>query len=75
MKALVTGGGGFLGRVIVEKLLARGDHVRVLGRSKYPFLDELGVDTVNADIRDSQAVLDACKGMDAVDLAISPSRP
>jgi len=66
MKALVTGGGGFLGRVIVEKLLARGDNVRVLGRRSYPYLEELGVETIPADIRHSQDVLGACKGIDAV---------
>ena len=32
MKALVTGAGGFLGRYIVEQLVARGDHVRGLAR-------------------------------------------
>ena len=66
MKALVTGGGGFLGRVIVEKLLERGDSVRVLGRNKYPDLEELGAETVIADIRNPQAVMPVYKGLDAV---------
>ncbi|MBI2364804.1 MAG: NAD-dependent epimerase/dehydratase family protein, partial [Deltaproteobacteria bacterium] len=35
MKALVTGGGGFLGRYIVEKLIGRGDSVRILARNRY----------------------------------------
>ena len=42
MKALVTGGGGFLGRYIVMKLLARGDNVRVLGRRPCPDLEKIG---------------------------------
>ena len=32
MKVLVTGGTGFLGKAIVERLVARGDQVRVLAR-------------------------------------------
>ena len=66
MKTLVTGGGGFLGRVIVEKLLARGDSVRVLGRRKYPDLEKSGVETLTADIENFEAVLSACEGVDAV---------
>ena len=43
MHALVTGAGGFLGRYIVEQLVARGDRVRTLSRGKYAELDRLGV--------------------------------
>ena len=64
VKALVTGGGGFLGRYIVEKLLARGDSVRVLGRGIYPELEKLGAETVRADLRDANAVNRACEKMD-----------
>ena len=66
MKALVTGGGGFLGRHIVTRLLARGDTVRVLGRRRYPDLEKMGMETVCADIQDRAAVERACLGMDAV---------
>ncbi len=66
MKALVTGGGGFLGRWIVRKLLARGDAVRVLGRREYPDLAAQGVETVQADVSDADAVAAACAGVDAV---------
>ncbi len=66
MKALVTGGGGFLGRHIVAKLLARGDQVRVLGRRGYPDLEKMGAEVVRADIQDVAAVERACRGMDAV---------
>ena len=44
--ALVTGGGGFLGRAIVEQLLARGDRVRSFARSQYPDLAAFGVDVI-----------------------------
>lgn len=66
MHALVTGGGGFLGRYIVEQLLARGDHVRGFGRADYPELASLGVEVVRGDIRDSTAVSDACRDIDCV---------
>jgi len=66
MKALVTGGGGFLGRHIVTKLLARGDAVRVLGRQQYPDLAAMGAEVQCADIQDAAAVARACLGMDAV---------
>src|SRR3989454_10691994 len=66
MKALVTGGGGFLGRSIVMKLLAGGDTVRVLGRRPYPDLAALGVETVRGDLQDAAAVQSACLGMDTV---------
>ena len=63
---LVTGGGGFLGRVIVEQLLARGDRVRSFGRGTYPQLEALGVEVVRGDLRDAQTVADACQGIDCV---------
>lgn len=66
MKSLVTGGGGFLGRYIVEKLIARGDFVRVLGRNRYPALEQLGVEAVQADLRNSSAVTRACEKIDVV---------
>ncbi len=66
MNALVTGGGGFLGRWIVAKLLDRGDAVAVLGRRAYPDLADRSVDCLQADLRDRDAVLAACEGRDAV---------
>jgi nucleoside-diphosphate-sugar epimerase len=60
----VTGGGGFLGRAIVELLLARGDRVRILARGRYADLEALGAEAVQADIQDAQAVASACRGMD-----------
>ena len=66
MKALVTGGGGFLGSAIVRMLVERGDVVRILARGEYPELEDLGVETMRGDIRDARAVQDACSGQDLV---------
>jgi nucleoside-diphosphate-sugar epimerase len=66
MKALVTGGGGFLGGHIAHMLSVRGDDVTVLGRSKYPKLESAGIRTIQADVRDAQAVADSCRGYDIV---------
>jgi 2-alkyl-3-oxoalkanoate reductase len=62
MKALVTGGGGFLGKAIVSQLLARGDEVRSFSRGDYPDLRKLGVDVVQGDISDARAVASASEG-------------
>lgn len=66
MKALVTGGGGFLGSNLVRALRARGDTVRALARGDYPELRALGAETVRADITDAAATAKACEGMDVV---------
>ncbi len=65
-RALVTGGGGFLGRYIVEQLLARGERVRVFTRGDYPELTALGVELIRGDLRDHDAVIAACHGVDVV---------
>ena len=66
MKALVTGGGGFLGGAVVRLLRARGDSVRSLTRSAYPWLDELGVEQTLGDLADLAAVEKAVAGCDVV---------
>jgi 2-alkyl-3-oxoalkanoate reductase len=66
MHALVTGAGGFLGQYITRQLVARGDKVRALSRGNYPFLTELGVESVQGDIQDASAVERACQSVDAV---------
>jgi nucleoside-diphosphate-sugar epimerase len=66
MKALVTGGGGFIGRYIVEKLAARGFDVASLSRGDHPELDLLGVKTARADVCEREKVITAIAGMDVV---------
>ncbi len=66
MKALVTGGGGFLGRYIVEQLIDRGDTVTVFARGDYAELRQIGARLIRGDLQDPQAVQSACAGIDTV---------
>jgi nucleoside-diphosphate-sugar epimerase len=66
MKALVTGGGGFLGGAVVRLLRQRGREVRSFTRSAYPWLDEFGVEQVYGDLADPAAVERAVTGVDVV---------
>ena len=66
MRALVTGGGGFLGGAVVLQLRERGDHVRSFSRQSYPALDALGVEQARGDLSDPAAVRDAAAGCDIV---------
>ncbi len=66
MKALVTGGGGFLARYMVEKLRDKDWEVRSISRSKYPELEAIDVECVQGDIRNPDDVDKACEGCDIV---------
>lgn len=66
MRALITGGGGFLGHGLAMMLHERGDSVRVLGRREYPQLAQLGIECLQGDICDLDACLRACAGVETV---------
>lgn len=66
MKVLITGGSGFVGGHLVDRLLARGYSVRSLGRSPQPKLAECRVEVVSGDLCDAEVVDAACDGVDAV---------
>ncbi|MBE0501917.1 MAG: NAD-dependent epimerase/dehydratase family protein [Desulfuromonadales bacterium] len=66
MKALVTGGGGFLGKAIVKLLIGRGDTVRSFSRSEHPALTRLGVEQCRGELSDADAVSRAARGCDIV---------
>ncbi len=66
MKALVTGGGGFLGKALVRRLLQDGHDVRSFARGDYPELQEMGAESQRGDLADAQAVTRACTGCDIV---------
>jgi len=63
---LVTGGGGFLGKAIVKRLVEAGENVRSFSRSFYPELKSMGVDQIQGDIGDNAAVIKACNGIQTV---------
>lgn len=64
--ALVTGGTGFLGRRLVERLLAAGRRVTVLARKPAPELEARGVRCVSGSLDDAAAVQSACTGVETV---------
>ena len=66
MKALVTGGGGFIGKAILRGLITRGVKVRSFSRGDYPNLRALGVETACGDLGDAAAVLEAVEGCQVV---------
>jgi len=69
---LVTGGAGYVGAVLVPKLLARGHRVTVFDLFLYgddvlaPFAGARNLRQIHGDIRDQHAVREALGGCDAV---------
>lgn len=66
MKALVTGGGGFLGKAIAKMLRDRGDDVRSLSRNRYSELDRFGIEQHCGDLADADAVNRAAASCEVV---------
>lgn len=64
--ALVTGGGGFVGKSIVKKLVDLGVETRVIGRNHYPEIDAIGGKCIVGNICDKALMLRATKGVDTV---------
>ncbi len=63
---LVTGGGGFLGKAIVRRLIEQGLPVRSFSRGFYPQLERWGVRQFAGDLADFHAVSHACEGVETV---------
>jgi len=65
-KALVTGGGGFVGKAVVKRLLDLGVETTVLGRHRYHEIESLGGRCIVGNISDSKRVSEAAEGAEAV---------
>ena len=63
MKVIVTGGGGFLGRALIEELRARDAPLTSISRKSYPELEALGVRTIQADLAHPGAWQEAFAGV------------
>lgn len=61
---LVTGGAGYFGSILTERVLERGDRVRVLDQNATEARD--GVESVVGDVCDLDSVRAACDGVDVV---------
>jgi nucleoside-diphosphate-sugar epimerase len=69
MNVLITGGMGYLGSVIIGKLLEKGIDVKVLDSLIYgSFVDhkKTGIELVNGDIRDHKLLQETTTDVDAV---------
>ncbi len=62
MRVLVTGGTGFVGSHLIERLIARGDQVRALVRagSRRDFVEAFGAEVATGDLDDVASLASAC---------------
>jgi UDP-glucose 4-epimerase len=66
MRVLVTGGGGFIGSHVVDRLIARGDTPRIFDLSASPYHSPLEVETFTGSITDPANLDLAMRDCDAV---------
>lgn len=72
MKVLVTGGAGYIGSVLVRKLLEKGNKIVVLdnllfgGESLIAILPNPNLNFIKGDIRDKKSIKHAIKGVEGI---------
>ena len=68
-RVLITGATGFIGGHLVDRFLAKGDHVRALVRPGNQFgkeLDRKGVEVIRGDVQEYKHVVRVMSGIDTV---------
>ncbi|RAO76977.1 NAD-dependent epimerase/dehydratase family protein [Dyella jiangningensis] len=79
MKAVIFGGGGFIGSSIVDRLLADGHELRIFERPRVEpyrsFLPSEKVEWLTGDLLSQHEVAEAVDGMDAVVHLVSSTLP
>lgn len=67
MRVFVTGGAGFIGEVVVRRLMARGDRVTAVVRDleRAEGLAAMGVDLRQGDLSRTASIVDAMRGTEA----------
>lgn len=66
MKVLVTGGGGFIGLVLVRRLVESGYEVSSFSRKNYTEHSKLGITSFRGDLSNPAEIEKACEGIDTV---------
>jgi UDP-glucose 4-epimerase len=66
LTVLVTGGSGFIGSHVVDRLLAAGHRPRIFDRDPSPYHDRAAVPLVRGELRDLPGLRRAMRGCDAV---------
>ncbi len=82
MRVLVTGGAGFIGSHVVDRLIAHGHQPRILDLAAAAYPEHEDVDTVIGDLLDFETLLEAARGCDVIahlaasaDVGIVAERP
>ena len=68
MRVLVTGGTGFVGSHLIERLIARGDRVHALVRagSRRDVVESFGAEVLTGDLDDAAALAAACEDCEVI---------
>jgi len=66
MNVLVTGGGGFMGMALIKRLISEGHRVTSFSRREYPLHWALGISSIQADLKNRDAIEKACENRDVV---------